>query len=817
MFSPFVQLAKVKANSSWLFLQNNPLLFIVRFTFEVISSLGGIFTPTQFTFNSSYSSFPLPVMRGAALVSFLAALFAVLPAVMAEHATVSSSKITVIESKVLEGNILPGFLFSQGRVEGGGTNINLGGGRGTPRPFIPNDNVDMEVWEGAMDEERSPQLPWLSQDQWTCDRTPEEFEMVTLENSMLKANISPHIAGKVWNLFDKKNNREMFFNNPAHQPANIGALKAWAAGGLEWNWSPGIVGHSAFSESPVFVAKIETYKGPAIRVYEYDRYNSTTWQVDMLLDGDEFWAHPKMTNPTDVDLRGYFWVCAAHSVTPASRVVAPADHVAESCTGQIRDAPWPYFAETLNTTFTGLPPPLGTDIWKQDHSYLGNIVWGDFFLRIPKEKDRYIMHVDGKDAYSVYHGHPLNGTKFFTWGNSGPGRFMQDFLSANAADRGGDYAELQTGPAPTQLQNWPLPAKSVYEWTDFFKSWMPTEAEKARLQNHDYQEALDATNEWLYSPKGVSKAKRAEMDNFFKVLANVPVEEKDILHRGMPWGALNEKLRAKLGLPAKMAPGLLFTLDRTNVEVKAWLELLEDGNFSAETLDRLPVSYQVSEEWRMLLEQSARKHGMTWLHALHLGIIATETGLVDLPKQLFTLSLDQRPNPIAARNLAILQKTPAEAFIWYKKALAIAFADATEPSRIRVLRNLGAEVAQFIQSNTGVEWKAALAAYVDDLKTRGAPKELMRTDQVITSIIKTHIYRGEFEAAVEIMSKECFPTYGRTRADVIADWHEAQRGIKERDIKRKLSKGEAAKLRNDIFPPRNIGCPYADTYCPSYW
>ena len=25
----------------------------------------------------------------------------------------------------------------------------------------------------------------------------------------------------------------------AHQPANIGALKSWAAGGAEWNWSPG--------------------------------------------------------------------------------------------------------------------------------------------------------------------------------------------------------------------------------------------------------------------------------------------------------------------------------------------------------------------------------------------------------------------------------------------------------------------------------------------------------------------------------------------------------------------------------------------------
>jgi hypothetical protein len=42
----------------------------------------------------------------------------------------------------------------------------------------------------------------------------------------------------------------------AKQPANIGALKAWSAGGAEWNWSPGIIGHSAFSEANTYLAKV---------------------------------------------------------------------------------------------------------------------------------------------------------------------------------------------------------------------------------------------------------------------------------------------------------------------------------------------------------------------------------------------------------------------------------------------------------------------------------------------------------------------------------------------------------------------------------
>ncbi len=43
------------------------------------------------------------------------------------------------------------------------------------------------------------------------------------------------------------------------------------------------------------------------RVYEFDRYNGTVWQVDMLIVNDTFVAHPRITNPTPVDLRGYWW------------------------------------------------------------------------------------------------------------------------------------------------------------------------------------------------------------------------------------------------------------------------------------------------------------------------------------------------------------------------------------------------------------------------------------------------------------------------------------------------------------------------------
>ena len=79
--------------------------------------------------------------------------------------------------------------------------------------------------------------------------------------------------------------RDWTFANPAHQPANIGVLKSWSSGGIEFNWSPGIIGHSVFAESPAYVALVETEKGPVLRAYEYDRRNQSTWQVDIYLPG----------------------------------------------------------------------------------------------------------------------------------------------------------------------------------------------------------------------------------------------------------------------------------------------------------------------------------------------------------------------------------------------------------------------------------------------------------------------------------------------------------------------------------------------------
>ena len=113
-------------------------------------------------------------------------------------------------------------------------------------PFVPDDNVDDAIFEGASPDLRSPQLPYLKYDTWGCERTAKTLPVILMDSATMRLTITPQFGGKVWSMYDKVASREFFFSNPAHQPANIGARGSWVAGGLEFNWAPGFVCAAAF-------------------------------------------------------------------------------------------------------------------------------------------------------------------------------------------------------------------------------------------------------------------------------------------------------------------------------------------------------------------------------------------------------------------------------------------------------------------------------------------------------------------------------------------------------------------------------------------
>jgi hypothetical protein len=214
-----------------------------------------------------------------------------------------------------------------------------------------------------------------------------------------------------------------------------------------------------------------------------------------------------------------------------------------------------------------------------------------------------------EDGYSVIHGHPLNGTKFFTWGSADWGkfqqvrngqrvrsifvwttlicqdrlgtntkkldptkvRFVQDFMAATDYDgklsdpshyspwdgheRYGDYTELQVGPAASQEHVFPVVANSEYSWTEWFASWM---ADEEKMQHRDYNVPLQEIAEFLdgESKPALHPDMIADIDEFLSNISNIKPETHEIIHAGQPWGGLCVSFCC--GLLRCVCPGWLY-------------------------------------------------------------------------------------------------------------------------------------------------------------------------------------------------------------------------------------------------------------------
>mmetsp|Transcript_10437 Transcript_10437/g.22914 ORF Transcript_10437/g.22914 Transcript_10437/m.22914 type:complete len:795 (+) Transcript_10437:25-2409(+) len=723
-------------------------------------------------------------------------------------------------STVAPGNLMPPFLFLQGESDGleQSFTLNIGGGTGQKIPFVPDESCDDAVFDGASPDLRSPQLPYLKLDSWGCERQPATLAAVILETDELRVTITPQFGGKIWGMYDKVNKKEFFFHNEAHQPANIGARAAWTAGGLEFNWSPGYLGHSAFTEDRVYAAKLATEMGDVVRIYEFDRYNATVFQVDMMLHGGELWTHSKITNPNGGDVSGYWWTCAAHEATPQSRIVAPAEFLTvETYVGApLRNAPWPEFDNgMLNISFGGL-----TGERKLDSSYLGNIAYtGDYFLRIQEDERKWIAHV-AEDGYVAMHGHPMNGTKFFTWGQSGPGRFMQDFL-AGGETGGGYYTELQSGQKPTQQQVFVLPANSSIAFTEYYKALVPDQLPK------EYKESASALGKWWSSSAGIPETKVADMERFFAGIEDRQPKEWELISRGSVWGGLHEKLTGR-----KLSAGTLFQVEQTS-ESRLWVELAETGFFSNYTLSdtRTPLQYAVDTVWVAALEKSAARRS-TWLHDLLLAVAYAEAGEIDRPREMLerSLAVGAVRSPVAARCLAVLTSDAEQAWAYLSMAwdLALEPAPAGEAAEVtqQLQRSVVGDMLLFVLGHLP-KWEQgkvdSSSAWFSRLKMTvagAAAAPLVGThglDVLVLAQVILAISDQDHASALKILSENCFPTFGRARDNLVSLWKVAVVGLAEKQAARVLTPAEAHKARKLRPVPRNIGCAYATQYCEEYW
>jgi hypothetical protein len=776
----------------------------------------------------------------------------------AARAYVGTLKLNVSDNLPHTDSVLPFFKFMNSGNEGGV-------GYSFPPTNIPNPAMDgladtlpdyMLNESHVMDDLRDRQLPWRTKDGWTMDRTERDVQVATLENDVLRIDVTPIWGGRIHRALHKPTGRYLSSFNTEHQSVNDGVLRSCELGGIEWNWSPGMIGHTVYSENPVYVAKLQTSRGDALRVYEYDRWNGTVWQVDLHLRGAALWAHVRLINPTDVDLVGYWWTNVQMPMTsstskapekvggqrckpkdpswPGSRVISPAWGAATGLeiggVTSLSLVQWPSFTEGCCGYQTSMPGSLnGRPIsGPADMSWLSNFsADADVFLQLTdwnRTHTPFIAIADRDiwgDSNGVLHGHGTKFNKIWTMGMDDAHAWTETEATWN-----GCFVELQVGVAPTQSHTFPLPARTSHHHSEW---WMLLDEldNPERLYHDNYSVAVGALADYLNSPKGVPAAAYDDMDAFMKSVSEQPIGSVgDILFNASAYGALDAELTGA----ANPESVRFFSEPRTlpgfeGEDVTAWAELLRDGTFSQRTLELVPRSFVAGARgaWLTRIVASAEKHGWTWLHHLHVAFEAVERFDLPAARAHYNASLALKVSAHALRGLALLAEDPSQREALFAAAWHAAVRNVKEddPSAFRLRTSLAGELAFSLRhyaSDRATPPAAAKAAWasldkwisefdqtfggVGSLGTTAAGGELAAGRAAVA------LDKGDWNGAISALESTAFAHYYHgPRPTLEGMWLQAQVGIEEAAKGAPLTAIERKRVKFDKkrAPPNGLG------------
>ena len=398
------------------------------------------------------------------------------------------------------------------------------------------------------------------------------------------------------------------------------------------------------------------------------------------------------------------------------------------------------------------------------------------------------------------HDHRLNGTKMWTWGQD----LMTDWTQMQPRDDGlgsgwgGCFSEQQTGVKQTQSQQFSLAAKEVYEFTEYFHSLEGLQAAPSTLYSPDYAAATAAVEAYLDSADGVNASAFADVDGWLAGHADHRIVRADVLHVGLPWGAL------EVAAGATLPTSTLFVESRP-LESLAWWELLEDGAFSSATLAAAsPLSFATSQRWQSLILASAKAHGATWLHDLHLAVAAADASDFEAALRLTEASLALRPSALGYRNRAVLGNEH-DRFEWYRRAweAGSTHGDATG---LQLRRNLASEMAEVMLA---VGNATQLANFIGEL-VASEPAWVLEADQIVKARVAVAIASGAIEAAQAMLQNHSFPTMSPYRDDIVALWYHSWYAADEAKLGRSLTAVERRRLRLLHPPPVQTAAPHGE-------
>jgi Tfp pilus assembly protein PilF len=219
-----------------------------------------------------------------------------------------------------------------------------------------------------------------------------------------------------------------------------------------------------------------------------------------------------------------------------------------------------------------------------------------------------------------------------------------------------------------------------------------------------------------------------------------------------------------------------------------WDELLTTGQFSTKSLDTAPCSFNVSDEWITLLSESARHHGATWLHHLHLGVAMLEQGKFEAARKNFTASISLKDNALSQRCLALLNERDGNTNTTttaYQRAWALGNNDP----------NLAVEIADFYFRNH------RYADFADFKKS--LPPQVADHERIVLQTARIALEEGQYDLARQLIDRE-FITVREGEVSLSELWFASYQKEAEHSKGRPLTTEEQQDLMQKFPPPRQI-------------
>lgn len=315
--------------------------------------------------------------------------------------------------------------------------------------------------------------PYTLQDEIASKPTEVTYRTLILENKYLRVTVLPDLGGRVYSVYDKVSEREVFYKNTIIKFSPLAIRGAFFSGGVEFSFP---VAHAPTTAEHVNWDFQEFEDGSAsIIIGGLEHMAGMRWTIKLTLFPERcaLAQDVQLFNPTPIPGRYHYWTNASLDSEDQTEFIYPLQRVRSyEFAGT---ASWPVARLDPIIAEPGLPGMEGVPLWPAErlHSPI-NFRW---------EKDMLAqVSIFGRDVTWDYFGawqhssnvgyahfaryQDVSGMKLWSWGQSEVGIVNQSALM----DDGTLYAETQCGAMETQLDFDFLPPGVTKKWREW---WLP--------------------------------------------------------------------------------------------------------------------------------------------------------------------------------------------------------------------------------------------------------------------------------------------------------------------------------------------------------